>query len=186
MSAERQRLIFSGAGGQGVVTAAILLGEAAVLHEGLNAVQTQTYGPEARGGTARADLILSSGEIRFPRVIQPNILVCLSQDAYLRYGALLRPGGLLITDSGFVRQNPGLDARQVELPFHSTAVGMLGSEVVQNVCMLGALLALTEVLRSESLRQAVRTRFAGEARELNLKALEVGLRLGAAAVRIPG
>ena len=73
---ERSRLVFSGSGGQGVITAAIILAEAAVLHEGLNAVQAQSYGPEARGGATRSDIIISDSEILFPKVTQPNILVC--------------------------------------------------------------------------------------------------------------
>ncbi len=87
MNSERYRLVFSGSGGQGVITASIILGEAAVFHEGWNAVQTQSYGPEARGGTARADLILSPEPINFPKVAQPNILVCLTQEAYDRWHA---------------------------------------------------------------------------------------------------
>ena len=75
----RTRIIFSGSGGQGVITASIILAEAAALHEGLNAVQAQSYGPEARGGATRADVILSEEEIRFPKVTQPNILICLTQ-----------------------------------------------------------------------------------------------------------
>ena len=99
---ERYRLVFSGSGGQGVVTASIILAEAAVLHEGLNAVQSQSYGPEARGGATRADVIISDSDIRFPKVNQPNILVCLTQEAYNRFSELIRPGGLLLTHSHFV------------------------------------------------------------------------------------
>jgi 2-oxoglutarate ferredoxin oxidoreductase subunit gamma len=79
---KRTRLVFSGSGGQGVITAAILLGEAAVIHEGINAVQSQSYGAAARGGATRSDVILSGEEINFPVVTQPNIVVCLTQEAY--------------------------------------------------------------------------------------------------------
>ncbi|UCH00303.1 MAG: 2-oxoacid:acceptor oxidoreductase family protein, partial [Deltaproteobacteria bacterium] len=96
---ERCRIIFSGSGGQGVITAAIILAESAVLHEGLNAVQSQSYGPEARGGASRSDVIIADTEIRFPKVIQPHVLVCLTQDAYHNLSELIRPGGLLLTES---------------------------------------------------------------------------------------
>ena len=92
---ERTRLVFSGAGGQGVITAGIFLAEAAVLYEGLIAVQTQTYGAAARGGAARSDVIISNSKIDFPKVVQPNILICLTQEACNRYVGILRPDGLL-------------------------------------------------------------------------------------------
>jgi len=79
---ERCRIVFSGSGGQGVITASIILAEAAVLYENLNAVQSQTYGPEARGGATRSDVIISDSEIYFPKVFQPNVLICLTQTAY--------------------------------------------------------------------------------------------------------
>ena len=91
---ERVRMVFSGSGGQGVITAAIILAEAAVLQEGLIAVQSQSYGPEARGGATRSDVIISGSEIMFPKVIQPNILVCLTQEAYNKFSSIIRPGGL--------------------------------------------------------------------------------------------
>ena len=74
-------MVFSGSGGQGVITAAIILAEAAVLHENLVAVQAQSYGPEARGGATRSDVIVSDSRIYYPKVVQPNVLVCLTQEA---------------------------------------------------------------------------------------------------------
>ena len=100
---ERCRMVFSGSGGQGVVTAAIILAEAAVLHEGLTAVQTQAYGAAARGGATRSDVIIADEEIFFPKVIQPNVLVCLTQEAYNKFYPIIRPGGLLLTDLRYVK-----------------------------------------------------------------------------------
>ena len=89
-----KRIVFSGSGGQGVITAAIILAEAAAVYEtNLNAVQTQSYGPEARGGDTRADVIISEAPIHHPKVINPNILICLTQTAYNKYAGILRPGG---------------------------------------------------------------------------------------------
>ena len=96
---DTNRIVLSGSGGQGVITAAIILAEAAVLHEGLDAVQTQVYGPEARGGATRADVIISTKPIHYPKVVNPNILVCLTQEAYNRFSGIIWPGGLLLTGS---------------------------------------------------------------------------------------
>jgi len=115
---ERCRIIFSGSGGQGIITSAIILAEAATLYEGLNAVQSQSYGPEARGGSSRSDVIISNTHIRYPKVIEPNILVCLTQAAYNQYSPLIRPGGILLTDKYFVKQEKKIDARLVELDMH--------------------------------------------------------------------
>ena len=93
---KRKQLVFSGSGGQGVITAAILLGEAAVIHEGINAGQSQSYGAAARGGATRSDVILSEDKIDFPGVIEPNIVVCLTQEAYSTYAPEIRPGGMLL------------------------------------------------------------------------------------------
>ena len=101
---ERCRMVFSGSGGQGVITASIILSEAAVLYDNLTAVQSQSYGPEARGGATRADVIISDSTIHYPKVIQPNVLVCLTQDAYGKFYPIIRPGGLLITDTRFVKK----------------------------------------------------------------------------------
>ena len=115
-------MVFSGSGGQGVITAAIILAEAAVLHENLVAVQSQSYGPEARGGATRSDVIIAESPIHFPKVIQPNVLVCLTQQAYANYYSILRPGVLLVTDSHYVKLDKKVDARQVELPLYETVM----------------------------------------------------------------
>ena len=89
---ERCRMVFSGSGGQGVITASIVLAEAAVLYENLNAVQSQSYGAAARGGATRSDVIISDSTIDYPKVIQPNVLVCLTQEAYTKFCDIIRPG----------------------------------------------------------------------------------------------
>ena len=110
---EKYRMVFSGSGGQGIITAAIIIAEAAVLYENLIAVQSQSYGPEARGGSARSDVIISDSDIHFPKVIQPNVLVCLTQQAYNTFFPIIRPGGLLLTDTRFVKTERKVGARQM-------------------------------------------------------------------------
>ena len=146
---KRCRLVLTGSGGQGVITAAIILAETAVLHENLNAVQSQTYGPEARGGATRSDVIISKEPINFPKVYQPNVLICLTQLAYNKFYPIIRPGGLLVTDSRFVDIERKADAVQKQLPMYETVMEKIGKPIVFNICMLGAVVALTELVRVE-------------------------------------
>ncbi len=177
---ERCRMVFSGSGGQGVITAAIILAEAAVLYENLTAVQSQAYGPEARGGATRSDVIISETMINYPKVIQPNVLVCLTQEAYNKFYTIVRPGGLLITDARFVKIQRKADAKQRELPIYATVMEKIGKPIVFNICMLGALLALTDLIQPESVMKVIKTRIPKNFLELNQKALDVGLKLGEA------
>jgi len=177
---ERCRMVFSGSGGQGVITAAIILAEAAVLHDNLMAVQSQAYGPEARGGATRSDVIISDTTINYPKVIQPNVLVCLTQEAYNKFYTIVRPGGLLMTDARFVKTQRKADAIQKELPIYTTVMEKIGKPIVFNICMLGALLAQTELVRPESVMKVIKTRIPKDFLELNQKALDIGLALGEA------
>jgi 2-oxoglutarate ferredoxin oxidoreductase subunit gamma len=170
-------MVFSGSGGQGVITAAIILAEAAVLHEGLEAVQTQAYGAAARGGATRSDVIIADSPINFPKVIQPNVLVCLTQEAYNKFYPIIRPGGLLITDSRFVNLHNKVDARQRELPLYRTVMDEIGKPIVFNICMLGAVIGLTEVVEPESIMKTLETRIPADFLNMNRKALEMGLAL---------
>ena len=174
---ERCRIIFSGSGGQGVITASIILAEAAVLHEGLNAVQSQSYGPEARGGATRSDVIIDDKDIRFPKVIQPNVLVCLTQEAYNKFSGLIRPGALLLTDSHFVKQERKVDARQVALSMYKAVIEVIGRPIVFNICMLGSMIGLTHLVKPESIMRVLETKISSEFMEMNKKALEIGLKL---------
>lgn len=176
---ERCRLVFSGAGGQGVITAAIVLAEAAVLHEQLNATQTQSYGPEARGGATRADVIIADTEIRYPKVLQPNVLVCLTQEAYAKYAETIRPGGLLLSDARLVKITSTVDAWQVQLPMYQSVLDTIGKPVVLNICMLGAVLGLTNLVKPDSIMAALTARLAPHFIEMNRQALFLGMDLGA-------
>ena len=174
---ERCRIVFSGSGGQGVITAAIILAEAAVLHEGLNAVQSQSYGPEARGGASRSDVIIADSDIRFPKVIQPNVLVCLTQEAYNKFSGLIRPGGLLLSDSHYVREERRADAWQVELPMYKTVMDTIGRPIVFNICMLGVLIGLTQLVKIDSVIKVLQSRIPPGFLDMNKQALELGLQL---------
>jgi 2-oxoglutarate ferredoxin oxidoreductase subunit gamma len=174
---ERCRLVFSGSGGQGVITAAIILAEAAVLYENLMAVQSQVYGPAARGGATRTDVIISDSNINFPKVIQPNVLVCLTQEAYNKFYPIIRPGGLLITDNRFVKIQRKVDAQQKELPMYRRVMENIGKPIVFNICMLGAVVGLTKLVKSESIMEVLKERIPSGFLKMNQEALDLGMQL---------
>jgi 2-oxoglutarate ferredoxin oxidoreductase subunit gamma len=172
-------MVLSGSGGQGVITAAIILAEAAVLYDNLVAVQSQSYGPEARGGATRSDVIIDDTEIHFPKVIQPNVLVCLTQQAYNKFSSIIRPGGLLITDTRFVVTERKVDARQVSLPMYQSVMDKIGKPIVFNICMLGAVIGLTGIVKPESILKVLQSRIPAGFLKINQEALQLGASLGA-------
>jgi 2-oxoglutarate ferredoxin oxidoreductase subunit gamma len=171
-------MVFSGSGGQGIITAAIILAEAAVLYENLNAVQSQSYGAEARGGATRSDIIISDSAILFPKVVQPNVLVCLNQNSYNKFYPIIRPGGLLITDGRYVQIEKKVDAQQKEIEMYEAVMAKIGKPIVFNICMLGAVIALTELVKPESIMKVLEHRIPQDFLDMNRQALDIGLALG--------
>ncbi len=171
-------MVFSGSGGQGVITAAIILAEAAVLYENLTAVQAQSYGPEARGGATRSDIIIADSPIYFPKVTQPNILVCLTQQAYAGFSPIIRPGGMLLADSRYVKTEKKVEARQLSLPMYDTVMEKIGKPIVFNIFMLGTLIGLSPLVRPESIMKVLEKQIPPAFLEMNKKALDLGLELG--------
>ncbi len=180
---ERCRIVFSGSGGQGVITAAVILAEAAAIYEDLTAVQSQSYGAAARGGSTRSDVIISDTVIHYPKVIQPNVLVCLTQESYTNFYPIIRPGGLLLTDSRYVKQEKKVDARQIELPMYRMVMEKIGKPIVFNICMLGALSAVIDLVRPESIMKVLETRIPEVFLEMNRQALEIGSDLAQAYIK---
>ena len=174
----RLKVVFSGSGGQGVITAAIILAEAAVMYEDLNAVQSQSYGPEARGGAARSEVIISDSEIFFPKVLEADLLICLTQKAYDKFSRILRPGSILITDSYFVKSTDDVDGHCCELHLYETILEKVGKSVVFNIGVLGALLAVKPVVKPDSVMQVLESRLPPNLVEANRTALEIGYELG--------
>ncbi len=175
---ERCRMVFSGSGGQGVITAAIIIAEAAVLYENLIAVQSQMYGPEARGGATRTDIIISDSKINYPKVTQPNVLVCLTQEAYNKFYPIIRPGGLLITDTRYVKIQRKADAVQKELPMYQTVMEKIGKPIVFNIFMLGVVISMTQLVKPESIMKVLETRIPSGFLEMNRQALNLGMAMG--------
>lgn len=176
---EKVRVIFSGSGGQGIITAAVILAEAAVMYEDLNAVQSQVYGPQARGGVSRSDVIISDEAIDFPKVLQPNVLVCLTQASYNTYGPLIRPGGLLLTDEKYVTTDRKTDAKQISLPMYANVMETIKKPVVFNICVLGVLSNLIKLVKPESIMKVLETRIPPDFLKMNQQALDLGIKMGA-------
>ncbi|MEN8212196.1 MAG: 2-oxoacid:acceptor oxidoreductase family protein [Thermodesulfobacteriota bacterium] len=175
---ERSRLVFSGSGGQGVITAAIILAKAAAIFEGKNAIQSQSYGAAARGGATRTDIVIADSEINFPKVIQPNILVSLTQESYNKFSPIIRPGGLLLVDSKYVTIGKKVDAKHRVLPMFDTVLKEIGKPIVFNICMLGALIGITKLIKPESILKVLETTIPKDFMEMNKKALNIGIKMG--------
>jgi 2-oxoglutarate ferredoxin oxidoreductase subunit gamma len=169
---KRCEVRLAGTGGQGAILAGILLAEAAI-RDGNNVTQTQSYGPEARGGASRSEVVISDGEIHYPKVIQADITLCMSQEACDRYGGQMREGGLLILDADHVTRAP--TTRAVHVPMTSLAREAVGREIVANVVGLGLLAGLTGIVSREALEAAIRDRAPRGTTDVNLKALAAGL-----------
>lgn len=174
---KRCRIIFSGLGGQGIITVAWLLAETAALYEGLNAVQSQSYGPEARGGACRSDVIISDTAILFPQVTQPNVIISLSQEAYNTYSNLIRPGGLLLSDTYYVQQEKKIDARQIELAMYEAVLTEIKNPIVYNLCVLGALIYFIPLVQQASLDLVLENHFSSALLPVNKRAFQLGRQL---------
>jgi 2-oxoglutarate ferredoxin oxidoreductase subunit gamma len=164
----------SGSGGQGLLLAGIVLAEAAILDD-KNAVQTQSYGPEARGGSSKAEVVISDEDIDYPKATDPDYLLALTSESYRTYGAIMGKG-LIIVDSS-VTLSDAIKARTVAVPILATAAEKIGKKVVANIVALGVLGGLSKAASRESLEEAVRSRVPKGTEALNLSALRAGFDL---------
>lgn len=165
----------AGRGGQGVMLAGLLLAQAA-MGDGLEVVQTQSYGPEARLGAAKSDVILSANEIAYPEVTAPDVFLCLSHDALTAYARDVGPDALSIIDE---RAAHGFDTGDATLVPLTDTARECGALISANIVGLGVLLGLTGVVSERSLREALAARVAPDSLEANTRALDAGLALAA-------
>ncbi|MFZ7101596.1 MAG: 2-oxoacid:acceptor oxidoreductase family protein [Peptococcaceae bacterium] len=172
---KRWEIRLSGTGGQGLITGGIILGEAALI-EGKEVVQSQSYGPEARGGASKAEVIIDDKKIKYPKVIIPEVLLAMSQEAAEKYGTEIRENGTIIIDSSMVEGFKNEKARVIELPITRLAIEEIGKTFVANIIAIAALAGITGAVRFESLKQAVLNRVPPGTEEINLKALEIGFK----------
>ncbi len=169
----KKQIRLAGTGGQGQILAGIILAEAAVIHDGLYATQTQSYGPESRGGASRAEVIISDQPIDYPKVIAADFLLCMSQEAYDRYGTEVTEEGIIVVDSTLVRA-AGTSDRLIATPITQMARQNLGRAIVANVVGLGMLVGISSAVSEAAARKAVSHRVPPGTEKINLRAFDLG------------
>lgn len=168
----RKQLRLSGSGGQGVITAAIIFAEAAVA-EGKEAVQSQSYGPEARGGASKSEVIIDDEQIFHPHVDMPDVVLAMTQKAADKYYHDLSKDGILILDSDLVPEPPDFP-NIVRIPITKLAIEEIGKPLYANIVALGALVHVADIVSFETIKKAVANRVPPHTVEQNMKALQVG------------
>ena len=175
--AQRYEVRLSGSGGQGLVLGGVILAEAVALYEGINAVQTQSYGPEARGGASKSEVIISDSDIDYPKATKIDLLLALTQEACEKYSPDLKNGGIILADSRMVTELPKGDYKVYHLPIIDTAKEKVGKVFVANIVALGAIAGLIDEVSFESIEKAVLKRVPKGTEELNKRALKLGYEL---------
>jgi len=176
MQKDQVTIQFSGFGGQGIILSSVIFGTTAVLHSGMNAVQTQSYGSESRGGECQAELILSCEPITSPLADKLDILVAMSQPALNQYLKRLKPGGTLIFDPEYVTRPDRTDIQVIPVPA-TTVAGQLGNKIVANMFILGFIQQLTSLIDGDSLCEIISKNVPAKYTELNQKAARSGMAL---------
>ena len=168
----RYEIRLAGEGGQGMILAGIILAEAAAIYDGKQVVQTQDYGPEARGGASKAEVIIGEDEIDYPKVIGADVLVAMSQEACDKYFSSVKKGGMLIVDEEKVGRVP--TTRAVKVPITRLAAEATGKVITANVVALGLLVGLSGVVSRAAIEKAVTARAPKGTEEMNRAALSAG------------
>jgi len=174
----RINIRISGSGGQGIISTGMLLGEAIAIGDGKNVTQSQSYGPEARGGATRADVIVSDGEIYFPECNDLDILLVFTYEAYGKFASKTKQDGTVIADESAVDVIVG-DAKTVQVPFIQFSKDKFKTPMVANIMALGFLSTYAKVVSRHSLRDVIEEQYASTPHlEMNMNALEEGFKLG--------
>jgi 2-oxoglutarate ferredoxin oxidoreductase subunit gamma len=170
---------FAGFGGQGVIMMATVIGKAACIYESGYATMTQAFGPEARGGAASAQVVLSDQPILYPYVNEPNILVVMAQEAFTKFAPEVRSDGIMIVETDLVRMTSSVKAgvRVYGVPATRLAE-QLGKKMVLNIVMTGFFTAVTGLLAADSVKKAVMDSVPAHSKELNIKAFDAGFAYG--------
>jgi 2-oxoglutarate ferredoxin oxidoreductase subunit gamma len=174
----RVEVRFAGFGGQGIIKSGIIVAAAACIHGGKNAVQTQSYGPESRGGACKSEVVISEEEIDFPKVVEPDVLIVMSQHAYNEYAEDVKSGGTVIMDPDMIPHEKDLkNAKVFRVPATKIAEE-LGRRIVANIVMIGAFVAITGLLDENAVRESVKENIPKGTEELNFSAFEKGFEYG--------
>jgi 2-oxoglutarate ferredoxin oxidoreductase subunit gamma len=175
-TASRYEVRFSGSGGQGLITAAIIFAEAAGVYGGKHVCQTQSYGPEARGGKSKAEVVISDQPIDYPKAMELDLLLAMNQAACDAYFFDLKPNGLLVVDSSLVEQLP--TSRVIAIPFTEIARDEIGKVMVANMVALGAIGILSGQVSVDDLERSLLTRIPAGTEKINIDALHRGIEEG--------
>lgn len=178
----RTEIRLSGAGGHGIITASVILAEA-LAAGGLNVSQTQTYGPEARGGSAFADVVVSDGPIHYPKAMRPDILVTLTQAACDLFSGKVSPDGLLLVDADMVDARPV--GKVAEAPIIASVRRDFGGETYAGIAALGVVHSLCRLGETEAFEKAIGSYLPAGALKTNLAVFRMGMELGAEAGKTP-
>jgi len=174
----RTEVRFAGFGGQGIIKSGIIVASAACIHGGKNAVQTQSYGPESRGGACKSEVVISGEDIDFPKVVEPDVLVVMSQHAYNDYSGDVKAGGIVIMDPDMIPSEKELEGVKVYKVPATKIAEQLGRRIVANIVMLGAFVAITGLLDANAIKEAIKENIPKGTEELNLAAFEKGYEFG--------
>lgn len=174
----RLEIRFAGFGGQGIIKSGIITAAAACIHGGKDAVQTQSYGPESRGGACKSEVVISEEEIDFPKVVEPDILVLMSQHAYNDYVDDVKSGGIIILDPDMIPREKEMKNVEVFRVPATKIAEELGRRIVANIVMLGAFVAITRALDENALKESIRENIPKGTEELNLAAFQKGYDYG--------
>ena len=171
----RYEIRLSGAGGQGLILAGKVLAEAAAIYDDKNATQSQSYGPEARGGASRSEVIISDEDIDYPKAVNIDLLLAMTQEACDKYAADLKDDGILLVDEEYVTNTPQGEFRIYKVPITQIAQEKIGRALVANIVALGIIAELSQVVSVEAMESAILSRVPKGTEELNLNAFRAGL-----------
>ncbi|MFC1933687.1 2-oxoacid:acceptor oxidoreductase family protein [Chloroflexota bacterium] len=175
---ERKEIRIAGFGGQGVVLSGNIVGKATSIFTNGFAALTQNYGPESRGGSCTAELVISDEPIDYPYVTKPQVQIILSQEAYVQYGQDLSHRTLMIVDSDLVKVNPDQKPQPLSIPASRMAREEIGRAVVANIIVLGFLAAVSDIVPVEALKNSVLDSIPAGTESINTKAFELGYNYG--------
>jgi len=173
----RREIRIAGFGGQGIVLSGSIIGKAASIYDGKFAVLTQSYGPESRGGSCRAEVVISETPVDYPYVVNPQVQVILSQEAYIEYGRSGQPDALVIVDSDLVNFISYANFEPFCIPA-SRMAQELGRPVVANIIVLGFWAAKSDIVSCEALKKAILDSIPEGTESLNMKAFDLGYKYG--------
>jgi len=171
----RYEVRLSGEGGQGLVLAGKILAEAAAIYDDLNATQSQSYGPEARGGASRSEVIISDEDIDYPKAVNIDLLLALTQESCEKYIKDVKDDGIVIVDEDAVKEVPKGNFKVLRVPFIRLAKEKVGRALVANIVALGVISDVTKIVSEKALRSAIEARVPKGTEEMNLKAFQVGI-----------